>query len=626
MTIPEAIASAASSLDAGKLRDAERTCRALLLAAPDHPEALHLLAVIAHRLAKHRLAAELAARAIAVAPGNALYFNTLGMAFRGMGDLDRASAALQTALRMNPALAVASINLGNVLSDAGDYAGAERSFRAALQVEPGHAGGYLSLGNALKDQGKLDEAIAAWRRAIECRSNYPEAFSNLATLLKDQGMIEPALDYYRRAVTQWPENAALQSNLIYALLFLPHEEPDAWAQETALWNERHARGARPWRQPHASRHDPARRLKIGYVSPDFRDHVVGRNLLPLLRLHDTAAFETYCYSGTVHADAITAEFRNLSNHWRDVAALGDAPLAETIRADGVDILVDLTLHLAGNRLPVFARKPAPVQVSFAGYPGSTGLETMDYRLTDGYLEPIKCGVRSAERGVGEQPIPLAHSFWCYAPDGTEPEVNGLPATGNGYVVFGCLNNFCKVNEPMLTLWARVMEQVAGSRLVILTKEGSHRQRTRDRLAKEGVSPGRVRFVGLRPRREYLALYHRLDLALDTFPYNGHTTSLDALWMGVPVVSRCGVTPVSRAGLSQLSHLELPELVAHSEEDYVRLAVALARDTGRLAGLRATLRERMRASPLTDAAGWTRSIEDAYRQMWQRWCEEKSVED
>jgi len=244
------------------------------------------------------------------------------------------------------------------------------------------------------------------------------------------------------------------------------------------------------------------------------------------------------------------------------------------------------------------------------------LEAIEYRISDRYLEAGSVG---EENGRKER-VSLIDSFWCYDPRGIEVDVNELPAAATGKVTFGCLNNFCKVNEPLLKLWARVLRKVTDSRLILLSKLGSHRRRTEEALLKEGVEIHRVEFVDFRPRREYLELYHRLDIVLDTFPYNGHTTSLDALWMGVPGVSLAGATPVSRAGLSQLTNLGLPELAAHSETEYVNTATALARDLPRLTELRSTLRGRMERSVLMDAAHFARSIEAAYREMWQAWLQ------
>ena len=297
-------------------------------------------------------------------------------------------------------------------------------------------------------------------------------------------------------------------------------------------------------------------------------------------------------------------------------SLSDDQAAEQIRTDRIDVLVDLTLHLADNRLLVFARKPAPVQVTFAGYPGSTGLHAIDYRLSDPYLDPSDID----ESVYSERTIRLPDSFWCYDPlDSREVPVNPLPALETGVVTFGCLNNFCKINAGILATWAQVLQQVKNSRLVLLADQGSHRQRTVEFLGRQGVSSDRVEFVCFRPRPQYMELYHRIDLGLDSFPYNGHTTSLDSLWMGVPVITLVGETPVSRAGWSQLSNLNLRELAATTATKFVQIAVDLASDWPRLSDLRRTLRSRMTQSPLMDAPKFARGIESAYRHMWQTWC-------
>jgi predicted O-linked N-acetylglucosamine transferase (SPINDLY family) len=341
-------------------------------------------------------------------------------------------------------------------------------------------------------------------------------------------------------------------------------------------------------------------------------------MMPLFKHMDRERFEAFCYADVAVPDPLTEEFRRQAGVFRVVTGMSHEALAAQIRADGIDILVDLALHMAGNRLLVLARKPAPVQVTFAGYPGSTGLETIDYRLTDPYLDPPDSADQEAL--YSEQSVRLPATFWCYDPlDDAPPSVGPLPALGKGYVTFGCLNNFCKVNEGVLKLWAQAMAGVAGSRLMMLAEEGAHRERTLAVLEGLGVARDRVRFFAKRPRREYLQLYQQIDIGLDTVPYNGHTTSMDSFYMGVPVVTLVGKTVVGRAGLSQLMNLGLPELVGRSGEQFVELARGLAADVGRLAAMRSALRGRMQASPLMDGAAFARGIEAAYRQMWRRWC-------
>ncbi|HEY2343624.1 MAG TPA: hypothetical protein VGH90_11360, partial [Chthoniobacteraceae bacterium] len=400
--------------------------------------------------------------------------------------------------------------------------------------------------------------------------------------------------------------------------FHPDFDSAAILKMACEWNDRHGQGfARP--PIHSNNRSPERRLRIGYVSPNFCDHVVGRNVLPLLREHDRERFEIFCYSNLTEPDSITREFGGQADRWRNIVGIADQPVAETIRADGIDILVDLSLHMARNHLSVFARKPAPVQVTFAGYPGGTGLAAMDYRLTDPYLDPP--GATDAD--YREKSIRLRHSFWCY-----DPAAMGLagdlkraqsPRTPSETIRFGFLGNFCKVNGAVLRLWARVLAAVPKSRLLLLAAEGSHRQSVLEIFRGHGIAERRAEFFTPRPRMEYLEAYREIDIVLDSFPYNGHTTTLDALWMGAPVVTLIGRTVVGRAGFSQLSNLGLPELAASSPDEYVRIAKDLAADSPRLAVLRGGLRERMLDSPLTKAGSFTRDVEAAYRKMWHSWC-------
>jgi protein O-GlcNAc transferase len=688
MTIPQAFELALQNHQAGRLADAESLYRRILAAQPNHAAALHLLGLIAHQVGRHDLAVEWIRQAIILNPKNPFAHSNLAEACRAMGRFDEAMAACRGALQVKPDLPEARNNLGNALRDLGRLDEAIAEYRRALQVEPNLPEAHNNLGNALRDLGRLDEAIARYRRALELHPDYAEAHSNLGNALRDRGQYDEAVAAYRRALQVKPdlpeahnnlgvalkdlgqldeavaafhralklnpnyleahnslgaalkdlgqldeamasfqralrpgsERPGIHSNLIYTLHFHPDRSAASIAGERQRWNRQFGEASQAAITPHARDQDAVRPLRIGYVSPDFRDHVVGRNLLPLFRCHDRRNFEILCYAGVVRPDKLTEEFRARAQQWRSTLGIGDEALAKMIRQDGVDILVDLTQHLEGNRLPMFALKPAPVQVSFAGYPDSPGLEAIGHRISDRYLEAGLVDPGSA----GKEQLHLLDSFWCYDPCGVELEINGLPAENRGRVTFGCLNNFCKINGPTLALWARVLGAVKDSRLVLPSRFGSPRQRILEALARQGIETGRVEFVEYCPRSEYLELYHRLDIVLDTFPYNGHTTSLDALWMGVPVVSLAGHMPVSRAGLSQLNNLGLAELVAHADEDYVRISAELAGDLPHLAQLRATLRDRMKASVLMDAPRFTRQVEQAYREMWQAWRAERSA--
>jgi predicted O-linked N-acetylglucosamine transferase (SPINDLY family) len=528
--------------------------------------------------------------------------------------LDEAVACYRRALELKPDYAEAHSNLGVALNDQRKLEAAVACYRRALELKPDYAEAHGNLGNALNDQGKLDEAVACYRRALELKPDYAGARCNLGNALKDQGKLDEAVACYRRVLELKPDYAGVHSNLLYIRLFCPGYDAQAIFEEHRRWSRQHAEPLARFIQPHCNDRSLHRRLRIGYVSPDFRNHAASFFLVALLSAHDHQNFEIFCYADVACPDRITARLRSYADVWQNITGLTDEQVAQLVRQDKIDILVDLSMHTAGNRLLVFARKPAPVQVCWLN-PGTTGLSTIDYRLTDPYIDPP--GLH--DHDYSEESVRLPDTFWCYDPLASEPAVNALPALENGYITFGCLNNFCKVNVSVLKLWAQVLKAVDGSRLMLLAAEGSHRQHTLDLLEQEGVKPDRVTFVARRPRQQYLELYHRIDIGLDTFPYNGHTTSFDAFWLGVPVITIVGQTAVARGGLSLLRNLGLPELIAEKPEQFVSIAVELTNDLPRLRDLRATLRDRMHASPLMDAPRFARNIEAAYREMWRRWC-------
>jgi predicted O-linked N-acetylglucosamine transferase (SPINDLY family) len=554
-------------------------------------------------------------QAIRLQPELAEAHNNLGNALTDKGQLDEAIAAYRQAVRLKPDFADAHSNLGTALNENGQFEEAVASHRQAIRLKPDFAAAHSNLGNALRDARRLDEAIASYRQAIRLKPDYAEAHNNLGTALKDVGQLDEAVACFRRAIQLRPDDLRAHSNLVLTLLYHPGYDGGMIHEELGRWSQRHAEPLKKLIQPHVNNRDPQRRLRIGYVSTDFRGHAVAYLLLPLLRHHDSRQCDVTCYSNVPHPDAISKQMQDQVPHWRDVVRLTDTQVAAQVREDEIDILVDLGLHTADNRLLVFARKPAPVQATWM-LPTTTGLDAIDYRLTDPYMDPP--GLNDAH--YSERSIYLPDTFWCYDPLGGEPAVNEPPSLEKGYVTFGCLNNFCKVNDAVLSLWAGVLNTVSNSRLALLAPEGSSRRRVLDRLGREGIGPERVEFVPRQPRLRYLQSYHCIDIGLDTFPYCGHTTSFDSHWMGVPVVTLVGKTAVGRSGLSQLTNLGLPELIAQTPEQYVQIAAALAGDLPRLAELRRTLRARMEASPLMDAPRFARNVEAAYRQMWRSLCE------
>ncbi len=629
-------------------------CEAALRLRPQYPEALNHLGIALHLTGNNKAAVAACGEALRLRPAYPEAWINLGLAYQTEGDFEKACTSYIRATQLDPNLALAHYDLGHCLKMMGRLEAALNSYRTAQQLAPENPDICNNLGAVLQTLHQRDEAIAYFQQALNVNPEHVGALHNLCSALQSAGRIDAAhdvcqkilclqpesaeahaalgncrrdlaqhalaLDAYRWAVRLKPDDARLHSSLVYCLYYTPGEGPDSIATELQRWNQQHAVPLRIAANEGLGDRTPNRPLRIGYVSPDFRDHVVGRNILPLFREHDKTRFQIFCYSDVSCPDALTVQFRSLAHGWRDTLAWNDEQLAAQIRADRVDILVDLTLHMGGNRLLVFARKPAPIQVTFAGYPASTGLSAMDYRLTDQWLEPA--GDLEDNDLSGEFPLRLPRSFWCYDPDtalrglAAPLEISALPAEVNGYVTFGFLGAFCKVNDEILRLWAKILGAVDRSRLLLLAPEGTARQWVQDIFRAEGIDPPRVQFVSIAPREEYLLYYHRLDVGLDPVPYNGHTTTLDALWMGVPVITLRGNTSVGRAGDSILSSLGLAEFVADTPGHYLTMAIALSGNRARLHELRLTLRERMRGSALCDARDFAASIESAYRRMRQ----------
>jgi protein O-GlcNAc transferase len=552
-------------------------------------------------------------RALEQNPNNPEAIFNLGNALHGLGKLREAADQYRCALALRADYADALNNLGNIHRELGEFALAETAYDSAIRVRPDYVMAMNNLGCLQRTLGRFDEAEETLRRGLQLNPHHSALFDNLGSVLKDAGELDAAVDCFRKALELDPGNAATHSNLAYALSF-QSLDGQTILEECLRWNGRFAAGLHPGPRPFPNDVSPGRRLRIGYVSPDFRDHCQSLFMIPLLSQHDHTAFEIHCYASVERPDDCTRRIAGLADVWRDVRPLSDEALARQIREDGIDILVDLTMHMANGRPLVFARKPAPIQIAWLAYPGTTGIGAMDYRLTDRRLDPS-----GFENHYTERTIQLPDSFWCYDPLSEQPQVNELPAIERGYLTFGCLNNPCKLTESTLRLWGGVMRALPDSRLLLMAPRGRHRGRLLQRLDAQGIVADRVSFVPYRARTEYLRSYHDIDIGLDTFPYNGHTTSLDSLWMGVPTITRVGQTCVGRGGLSQLFQLELLELAAETDSAFIDAAVALASDLPRLAALRKRLRERLEQSPLMDSKRFAQNVEAVYHEVWVSYC-------
>ena len=632
----------------GRFAEAITEYRHALRLKPDYAEAHNNLGNALRENGQLDEAIASYTKSLELMPNQPEAFYNLGTALRGKGDMDGAVAALQRALSLKSDYTDAYNNLGNVLRDKGDWDGAIAAYRHALTLNPRMGLALFNLANVMRDKGDaLDEVIAAYRQAAQLRPNDPEvlrglgcalrlggepeaavdmlkkavllrpdsadAYNDLGNALKGLGRLDEALESYDRALAAQPQDWTALSNRIFLIHYHADYDGARILQEHREWDRRFAQPLKDEILPHANGRDPERRLRIGYVSPDYRRHCQSCFTIPLLSHHDHSQFEIFCYANVPMPDEITRRIQTYADGWRSTVKMSDAQVAEMVRADGIDILVDLTMHMCDCRPLAFARKPAPIQVAWLAYPGTTGLAAMDYRFTDPYLDPAGSDVN-----YSEQSIRLPDTFWCYDPLTDEPEANPLPALTTGRITFACLNNYCKVTDRTLALWAGVLAAVPQSRLILLCPPGEHRKMV---LKKLNVEADRLEFLGYQPRLQYLHSYHRIDVGLDTFPYNGHTTSLDSLWMGVPVVSLMGQTAVSRAGFSQASNLGLAEeLVARTPQEFVALAARLAGDLPALSRWRSTLRRRFEQSPLMDGRRFARGVEAAYRDLWKRWCQ------
>lgn len=607
----------------GRIDAAIPMLEAAVKAAPASPYALLNLGVALMARRDQAGAATLFARVLELDAHFPEAAYNLGNALHALGHSDEASSFYQREIALNPAHADAYNNLGNVLKELGDATRAAEAFDRAIALRPNLVAAHNNAGTLMRTLGRLDEAQTRLRRALEIDPQHSVTHNNLGTVLKDAGRLEDGIACYREALRCDPANVLAHSNLVYALTFSA-EDPETPLEECRRWSAQHEARYRATREPHArpGGADRTRRLRIGYVSPDFRNHCQALFMMPLLSHHDHARYEIVCYSSVARPDDVTEQLKSHADVWRDVRTLDDGQLAQQIRDDRIDILLDLTMHMSNARPLLFARKPAPVQIAWLAYPGTTGIDAIDYRLTDPWLDPP-----GSDRHYSEQSLRLADTFWCYDPltsstkPADMPDVNALPAFDSGFVTFGCLNNPCKLTDRTLQMWRDVLHEIGTARLLLMAPQGSARTRLLERLASHGIGSERVRFVPFQSRSDYLRTYHEIDIGLDTFPYNGHTTSLDASWMGVPVVTRVGATAVGRAGLSQSMNLGLGELVAHSDEQFVEIAARLARDLPRVAQLRDSLRARIAASPLMDGARFAAQVEAAYRAAWERWCDD-----
>ncbi|HEY7087765.1 MAG TPA: tetratricopeptide repeat protein [Tepidisphaeraceae bacterium] len=608
-TTPESHRAAALELRRlGKLEQAIAELNAALQINPTYAAAYYNIAVI--RVDQGRLEDAITTwrKAIEVKPDYSQAYSSLCVALRRLGRLDEAIAAGRESVRLKPSDSDAHANLATALHATWKFDEAFAHFECAIKLDSKNVRALNNYGNALLDKENPARAAALYRRAIEIDPGNAEIHNNLGNALSSQARVDEAVECYRRTLALKPDAWHVHSNLLLCLNCLPRSG-DGLLAEHLDWANRHT--ARLGTGLPRS-HKTGNRLRVGYVSPDFRRHSVAFFFEPILQHHDRDQFEIFCYSNVQRPDHITQRLEALASQWRPITGLPDEHVAQLIREDGIDILVDLSGHTAHHRLLVFARKPAPVQVTYLGYPNTTGLAAMDYRITDEQSDPTG----TTEANYTERLLRLPHGFLCYRPPENSPEAREVEDRAG--VTFGTFNNFAKVTPQIIALWSQILLASSGSRLLIKAEclgDDETRNTVLRWFAAHGVEPSRLELVGREPNfAAHLAMYHRLDVALDTFPYHGTTTTCEAMWMGVPVVTLAGKCHAARVGVSLMTHVGLPELVAGTPQQYVRIATELAGDVDRRRSLRGGMRDRMRSSPLMDAPGFTRNLETSYHQM------------
>lgn len=608
----------------GNLNGAVSAYRAALTAQPMMAEAMLNLGNALRQLGDENEALTLYRRAIAARPDFADAHNALGAALMAGGDTRAAIASYGAALNARPDYAQAHNNLGNALANVGETAAALKHLREATRLAPQFAEAWNNLGHVTQDAGRLVEAEACFRRAVDVAPDLALAWNNLGGAILNTGRIGEAIACFRRAVDTDLTFSVAHSNLIFALDFsldpLQNGGFIAHQAERRRWFDLHGRALRQTATPYRNNPDPDRRLRIGYVSADFHRHSASACFGPVIRHHDRSQVDAICYaSGTVQ-DSVTESIRAAATSWHEIGNVPDEALAERIRADGIDILVDLSGHSAGNRLLTFARKPAPVQVTAWGHATSTGLETMDYLFADPVVLP------TAQRRLFVEAVYDLPCFITFEAPDDAPAVEPRSSENNVSCTFGCLNKLAKVTDSVLALWAQILAAVPDSRLLL--KDGALgdaavRSLMLERAVRYGIAADRLTLRGRTPHHEHLQAYSEVDIALDPFPQNGGISTYEALWMGVPVVALLGRSIASRVAAAVLSATGLPEWIASDELGYVDIAIARARDVAGLRRSRGRLRDQVSGSAAGDPVRYTRAVEDAYRTIWRRWCRERT---
>lgn len=618
MNISEMIRSVIYYYQAGDLHQAKDFCEKILKIQPDNGDILYFLGIIYAQLGNNDLAIQYLKKSLQFNESNADAYFALGIAFEKTGNIGEAITFYQKTIEVKPNYIKAYENLGNIFKEKGLINEAIIIYEKAVNLHTDNPDVYNSLGNIFIKKWRIDDAIALYQQALQKNPADVSAYNNLGNAFQIKGDPENAEMYYRHAVKLDPDNAVPYQNLLFVMNYNPCHKAKTILAENLRFAKRFEEPILSSIYPYANERSQHRRLKIGYVSPDFKAHSVSCFIEPVIAVHNKEQFEIFCYSLVSEEDEVTERFQKYADHWRNITGISDEKAAEFIRDDGIDILIDLAGHTTNNRILLFVRKPAPIQVSWLGYLATTGLSSMDYKIVDNYSDPPAM----TEQFYTEKLIRLPESFLCYLPVKDGPEVGELPALKKGYITFGSFNNFVKVSPDVISSWSRILQAIPNSRLIMRTYnfcDRTTRQHAMGMFMQRGIAAERITLLPWEPSPKHLESYNLVDIGLDTFPFNGGATTCEAIWMGVPVVTHAGSAYHSRVGVSLLSNIGLKELIGKTYEEYIEIAVNLAHNIERLKALRESLRDMMLRSPLTDAKRFTVNLEKSYRRMWEEWC-------
>ena len=616
-TAQEAMQLALQLHHAGDLDGAKAKYQQTLQLQPHNPAALSNLAIIFTMQKQLPAAVAALENALAIKADFPQAHYNLGNAMLAQGKLPEAICSYQQAIKQKPDYAEAYCNLGSALQRQNQLLKAIDCYQKAVGLNADYAEAYNNLGNAYAESGDFDAAIACFQQATRAVPDYADALGNLGNTLKDLGNISEAITALQRAIAINPNHITAHSNLLLALHYGDYDQ-DRLLAEHKIWYARHFQQSA--QTPYSGKivKDPDKKLHIGFVSRDFRKHSVSYFLYWLFLAHNREEFEFYCYSSFRIADEVTQALQKMVTGWREIADVDDQAVAVLVKNDQIDILLDLAGHTKGNRLAVFAKKPAPIQITWLGYPDTTGMACMDYRLTDAIADPP--GV--ADSYCVEKLKRLGEGFLVYHPPAEAPELLPPPQIGSGQITFASFNNLAKISGPVVKVWAEILRATPNSRLLLKAKAlGSSQANNRylDLFAAESIDSQRLQFLPGTPTTQgHLAQYNQVDIALDPFPYNGTTTTCEALWMGVPVVTLLGKAHAGRVGASLLTQVGLGSCIANDIKEYVQKAAMLAQDQTYLANLRLTMRKRVQNSSLGDGPRFAAKMEQAFREIWCEW--------